>query len=586
MAEAEHPLPAQQNTNGARKAEGFATPKQDQKPQCARFLPTRVLPVIFLPGIMGSNLRMSAKRQAMLKKSDNIAWRPDNLGGGSAIGASNEKPRDRQLTLDPLETTVDVYDPRGRSDITGDKRHDNVELDSKLKSPFLIDDAPAAENARTGVQKALMRGWGEVYFKSYGSLLQYLESRLNNSFSNGKLRNSWRDVVGVSPQFWRSDQTLPQEPLTEEELKKVTSGCWFPIYALGYNWLQSNGVSARLIARRINQIIDSFNQSGYECNQVIVVTHSMGGLVGRALVHPDYGNMQEKILGIVHGVMPAIGAPAAYKRIRAGFEDPGLNNSPKVSIGAKIAGNFGDEVTAVLANSPGGLELLPTEAYGNGWLRVIYRGEDLDAWPKNGDPYSEIYKTQGKWYSLIRENWINPSNLRASDGGGSLKRTFDYLDNAQDFHRKIRDTFHPNSYAHYGVDSKRASFGDVVWEISKHCGNTAGWRDWPIINDSRQGKLELARWEAGQDNTAFGPRVDLARPNSIYATLLPAASPGDQTVPARSADHQLKSGKFKGVFCQLGYEHQSSYQDPRAIACTLYSVVRIAMSAKWKCKGQ
>jgi len=54
-------------------------------------------------------------------------------------------------------------------------------------------------------------------------------------------------------------------------------------------------------------------------------------------------------------------------------------------------------------------------------------------------------------------------------------------------------------------------------------------------------------------------------------------------VPARSADHQLRSGVFKGIFRQTGYEHQSSYKDPRAIASTLYSIVRIAQSAAWTC---
>jgi hypothetical protein len=40
---------------------------------------------------------------------------------------------------------------------------------------------------------------------------------------------------------------------------------------------------------------------------------------------------------------------------------------------------------------------------------------------------------------------------------------------------------------------------------------------------------------------------------------------------------------FKGVFRQIGYEHQSSYKDPRAIASTLYSIVRIAQKATWTC---
>ncbi|WP_056440127.1 hypothetical protein [Massilia sp. Root335] len=40
---------------------------------------------------------------------------------------------------------------------------------------------------------------------------------------------------------------------------------------------------------------------------------------------------------------------------------------------------------------------------------------------------------------------------------------------------------------------------------------------------------------------------------------------------------------FKGIFRQTGYEHQSSYKNSAAIASTLYSIVRIAQTATWKC---
>lgn len=579
MTKAEHALPAEQSGDAVCRAEGFATPEQDKKPQCARFLPKRVLPIIFVPGIMGSNLRMSAERQALLKRKNNIAWRPDSLGVKNVTGASNETPQDRQLALDPLCTTVDIYDPSGPPDISGDNRHANVELDGAFPSPFLLDDPPTAKDRRTAAQKARSRGWGEVYFKSYGALLQCLESRLNNTFTDGKLRHEWRDVVGADTAAWWPVAQLPQTQLTEEELKQVATGCWFPVYAFGYNWLESNGTSARMIAKRINLVITGLTKKGYECNQVIVVTHSMGGLVGRALVHPEFGNMQDSVAGIVHGVMPAIGAPAAYKRIRAGFEDPGLARSPQGSIGAKVAGNYGDEVTAVLANSRGGLELLPTGAYGNGWLRVRHKGVDLDAWPKNGDPYNEIYKIENKWYSLLRKEWINPSGLPANKGGGSFKRTCDYLDKAKGFHQMINDTFHPSSYANYGADAKRQSFGEVVWEISDYCDDTAGWRDWPIVHDTRQGRLEVVRSESDLTATPYAETFDFG--SSVFATLLPPSAPGDQTVPAKSADHQLWSGKFKGVFRQTGYEHQSSCQDRHVIASTLYCIVRIAQQAKW-----
>jgi len=581
MTTAEYLLPAKQNDGAARKAEGFATPTQDKKLQCARFLPKRVLPIVFLPGIMGSNLRMSTQRQRELHKKDNIAWRPDVLGPTNIRSASNESPAGRQLRLDPMQTTVDIYDPAGPMDINGDGRHGNVALDKDFRSPLLTDDPPTTKNPRSAVQKARARGWGEVFFKSYGELLQHLESRLNNTFSEGKLRQEWRDVVGVDPHVWGSDPSLQQSALTEGELKKIATGCWFAVYAFGYNWLQSNGDSARIIAKRVNLLMDDLNQSGYECNQVIVVTHSMGGLVGRALIHPKYGNLQDKVLGIVHGVMPAIGAPAAYRRMRAGFEDSGMMFGPENSIGAKVAGNCGDEVTAVLANAPGGLELLPTESYGNRWLRVTHNGRDLDAWPKQGDPYSEIYKVRGKWYSLFRETWINPSGLPPRLGGGTFERTCEYLDKAQGFHRQIDQTFHPNSYAHYGADQARRSFGEVIWEIDKSCADPTGWQNWPILGDTKQGRVELVRWDP-LSSKAF-KIVDFEVPKPIYATILPPSAPGDQTVPAKSADHQLKSGMFKGVFRQTGYEHQASYKNPRAIASTLYSIMRIAQKATWKC---
>jgi hypothetical protein len=280
--------------------------------------------------------------------------------------------------------------------------------------------------------------------------------------------------------------------------------------------------------------------------------------------------------------MPAIGAPAAYKRMRAGFEDPGLIGNPLESIGAKVAGNYGDEVTAVLANAQGGLELLPTESYGNGWLRVTHNGRDLETLPKQGDPYVEIYKVQGKWYSLFREEWINPSGAKPEDGGGTFKRTCTYLDKAKHFHRMVAGTFHPNSYAHYGADNRRQSFGEVVWAIDKNCTDPAGWYDWQIVSDTRQGKVELVPWDSLVDTKARLLFKDKA-PDPVHAVILPPSGPGDQTVPAKSADHQLNSGLFKGVFRQTGYEHQSSYKDSRAVASTLYSIVRIAQKATWEC---
>ncbi|MBX9432423.1 hypothetical protein KY487_24630, partial [Ralstonia pseudosolanacearum] len=180
--------------------------------------------------------------------------------------------------------------------------------------------------------------------------------------------------------------------------------------------------------------------------------------------------------------------------------------------------------------------------------------------PQTGDPYEEIYKLQDRWYGLLRPEWINPGD----DGKGGIKRTHEYLDHAKEFHRAIEQTYHDQSYAHYGADNGRPTWRNVTWEINERSmvGNVDALR---IVTDTQQGALELAGTTAQR----------------IRVHLLPADGAGDQTVPLYSADHQLRSGKFKGLFRQTGYEHQSSYKDEHALCSTLYSLVRIAQTMQW-----
>lgn len=435
---------------------GCFTPKHVKIGQEFLFTPERVIPVIFLPGIMGTNLRLTPERQRMLRKKNNIAWNMDKLG--EAVEMGKAKPARRQLQLDPAATVVDVYDPRrnptGDPEETADERHGQVKVTTG--SDLLQDDPPWAPNRRTRVQKARARGWGEVLFRSYGEMLNFLEEHLNNGFDRGKLRDIWNEVVGVGPVRW---QGQGPGPLTLDELRRIFTNCYYPVHALGYNWLQSNGESAKALAVRIRALMAEYRACGKVCEKVILVTHSMGGLVARALVHPDYGNLQEEVLGIVHGVMPALGAPAAYRRMRAGFEAQKFLDR----IVAWSLGDEGDEVTAVLANAPGGLELLPNEAYGNGWLQIRQGGRILKSLPERGDPYTEIYALRDVWYRLIREEWINPANQKPRYAGPAMTQT--YLNRARDFHRDISTTYHPLTYAHYGADRERRSYGTVVWEI-------------------------------------------------------------------------------------------------------------------------
>ncbi|RJG16106.1 esterase/lipase family protein [Massilia cavernae] len=564
-------LPTDPARAGGKATQGFVTPKQDRTPQVHSIPPRRVLPIIFLPGIMGSNLRMSAERQDELKKKNNIAWRPDNLR--ECLGMINATPAERQLRLDPAASVVDEYDPinnpTGDPNETSDERNESVEvdfwyrLDVTVDSPLLKDDPYGSKARKMKEQKARERGWGEVFFGSYRELLEMCEKHLNTAFFGGKMDSWWKQVVDVDPATWQAHMQPALKPLDEQSLRDALRGCWFPVHAMGYNWLQSNRDSGKLVANRIRHLMERYKVQGFQCEKVIIVTHSMGGLVARAAIHPKMGKLQSEVLGIVHGVMPAIGAGAAYKRMRCGFEDSTFDAAPKV------LGNFGDEVTAVLANAQGGLELLPSQAYGNDWLRVTHKKETLKSLPKTGDPYEEIYKLRGAWYALLREEWINPAQ-REKDS--SFKATCALLDKAKAFHNAIADTYHDQSYAHYGADFRNAAWHRVSWSImdAAHVADVETIR---IVADTRQGELHVVDRSHPSPAGKVGPQ--------FVTCMTPPGDPGDQTVPLHSAEHQLRSGKFKGVFRQSGYEHQASYKDESALHSTLYSLVRIAQTMRW-----
>jgi hypothetical protein len=176
-------------------AQGFVTPKQDRSPQIHSIPPKRVLPIIFIPGIMGSNLRMSSERQDKLGLKNNISWRPDNLS--ATIAQYDDTAAERQLRLDPRTTELDTYEsignPNGNSKGHADERNKEVQVKflysaiKQIEGPLLQSDLPGAENPKTQDQKARERGWGEVYFNSYQEILTTCEHRLNAAFTYGHL---------------------------------------------------------------------------------------------------------------------------------------------------------------------------------------------------------------------------------------------------------------------------------------------------------------------------------------------------------------------------------------------------------------
>lgn len=563
--------------------------------------PRKVIPVIFLPGVMGSNLRLSKERQKELERPDNRSWRPDDMVGmvdklgiatiSTGIGGwyKNASPAQRQLMLDPNETEVEYYhyteskdrfDPEGKETLAADKLHQNVPDNLPPIPPLIGSRAPtgwkpgrAMKKRESPAQVARWRGWSEVLFAgAYGQMLKTAESHLNNMVTGGAANPMWNPFFADPSTFGGLDAGTS---LTEQDLKKIAA-CWYPVHAMGYNYLKSNGVSARVIAERIRGLAKGYQKRGFKCDEVIIVTHSMGGLLARALIHPKYGNLLNdpavKVLGIYHNVMPTMGAAASYKRMRFGFlEGSGL----KAETGAKVLGINGEHATAILANAPAALELFPGSAYGKAWLKVVDgSGREMWSWPRDGGSALESIYLQAadKWWRLLNPGWVNPGRVReAADGG--IAAVTDRLKKAAAFVEDIKTTFHPSScYGSFCSSSERPSYGEIVFKVAdREVWDARNIRlppveSWKLLSDDAMGTLKVQA----------GTRV-------LTLTLQPPAAPGDETVPAaRSAIHIVGKLFVHGETKGKSYDHQDSYADQDVLASLLYSVVQIAKTAKWE----
>ena len=586
--------------------------------------PGKVIPVIFLPGVMGSNLRLSAARQALLdrpKQPDNRSWRPDDIGKadvmrGTGFGGwfKNATPAQRQLDFDPNETEVEYYhytenkerfDPDGAVTKASDARHQNVpnglgSIPPLLGSIQAFPPAPPADPAAkprkfaTAAQVARWRGWSEVLFGgAYGTMLKAAERLLNNIVRDGAISFFWQmepklpSGMPLSMQYSDITHLLlsdPKEfgaangaPITEADLKTIAP-CWYPVHAMGYNFIKSNGETAVVIADRIRGLVAGYQKRGFKCDEVIIVTHSMGGLLGRALLHPSYGNMLNdqhvKILGMYHNVMPTIGAASAYKRMRFGFQE---KEGSAAELEAKVLGFDGRNATAILANAPAPLEMMPGAAYGLNWLKVVDgTGKLLWSWPrKTGAALADIYLQLPKaWWRLINPDWVNPGNV-ADDRGGGIDNVYQRLKDASKFLSSIASTFHPVTYASYCASPEHPSYGEIVFKVIASTGSdvdSAGrvirWpapETWVLLTDNMKDTLTVQA----------GHRV-------LTLKLQPGDAPGDETVPCDRSARHIRGTLFEhGKTTAKGYEHQSSYANSQVLASMLYSVVQIAKTAKW-----
>lgn len=574
MSESTRPLPPPVPlSNGGWGVQSF-TSSTEYKVRGLSLVPSNhIIPVIVVPGIMGTNLRAKPRprlgraineQNAKVKRGDK-AWRPPN-GMQEGLNASIEWGRfsaaDRQEIFDG--PTLEVDDGGAVT---------------------LLDAADGYVLTEADVRH---RGWGEVHADSYGILLQALQTRLNQTFGFDEqtkkrfLQPHWKEVMACDPQKWGVREF---EPLTESHLVKHAAH-YFPVYAVGYNWLEDCEQSSQRLEKRILEIIEFWTRAKRRCDQVILVTHSMGGLVARACAR----RIPDRIAGVIHGVMPAFGAPAAYRRMACGTESSSPDNGPldnmEASALAKILGDTTEKTTPVLATSPGALALLPNHLYPGPWLHVrvtLSNGKPQAAagasktaaaghGPAPGDylhlpgakcpnPY-DLYRDTTSWYRLINPALADPAGKYRKINDGIEDAITAAIDTAEKFHRTLGDYYHPNTYAFYGDDQQKRSYGQVRW-VARHQAGSA-----TVVTAAN---VDAARFLG---HTPLGQRrVRLEGKADLLFALEEQDARGDGTVPYQSG--QGPSGKVKQVFATRGYDHQGSYKHPDMLMLTLRLIVKI-----------
>lgn len=515
----------------------------------------KVIPVILVPGIMGSNLRANTgpnKEQNEELRAGSPAWRPPNgtlAGLREASAWKDRSPAVRQKILDG--DTLEV-DDSGLIEIPDDKE---------------------------GMEAGQMRNrwWGEVHWDSYGPLLCDLHRKLNSTFEASWIQKKrqpnshWESIMEYDREKWNA---ADMPALTEANLEKFAQ-YQYPVYACGYNWTQSNEQSGERLRKRVLDIIDFWVKRKFDCKQVILVTHSMGGLVARACAK----QIPDQIAGVLHGVMPALGAPLAYRRMACGVEksSPSANWKGNIAMEkfADIAGDTTEKTTPTMATACGALELLPNHLYPGPWLMASVKKPDgsiEDICQLFYPNVYDLYRDFSSWYRVIDLKLVDPAGKYAKKKTRIERTVQDAIGQAEKFHTKVIDSYyHPNSYAYYGADPEQLSFGVVRWVTDDQSALKQSARSLMVV-----GKPVSTSFNGGR--TMVMPEHFADAGKSYFFVPGEQDAPGDGTVSHQSGDGPRS--KVKRVFRTTGFSHQGSYKDEHMLHLTFHLIARIAQEAK------
>ena len=293
------------------------------------------------------------------------------------------------------------------------------------------------------------------------------------------------------------------------------------------------------------------------CHSAILVTHSMGGLVARCYSEVDGG--KDNLLGIVHGVMPTVGAGVFYRRMKCGTEGSWATS--------QVLGADGEEMTAVLAQAPGPLQLVPTPQYGSGWLRIETEGQPDVSLPTSDDPYTDIYLERNKWWGMMEPEMAMPElegsledQRRKLDKAWTIYAEIIASDVAK-FHEVMSEQFNTNTYLFYSNSNDHMSYGTVYW------------RGEDLSNRHLRHRAVMIHNQMGTQRSIQETDAQSDRRRYLRYTISEPDEPGDGTVPARSGSIGSRQAKES---LRVATGHEPAYNDTYARWFTLGSILEIA----------
>lgn len=463
----------------------------------------QAIPIIFIPGIMGSRLRQAG--------SKDIVWDPDrDLWMLFHYGMIWQRAGTKKKALVGEKYT------KGFLEVPEDDAKHNKKL-----------PAVGAE-----------RGWGGIFWGTY------------------------KDIV-----------LLLNEPKTFRECAAPVGLFFhFPVYCFGYDWTGDAGDAGDALAKRIQDVLKK--HADQQAKKVILVTHSMGGLVARAAC--GLSGAGGDVLGVVHGVQPVHGSAAAYWRMKGGFERRGL-----VDPSAWVLGTDGPEVTGTLTAMPGGLALLPNQLYEpKDWLKVWDIASHADKTLPGGDPYETIYKEKEAYWRLV-----NPAYLVAAKeppkrdamrplGAGPDRPWNDYLQNlarAKAFHEDLAGNLQ-HAETHWFLGKGLGSAGTVTYAHKEYVFRGEG--SFPAVEGEESNRDGFVTYVKDGKKLV---EVRMGRPGDDGDGTVPVTSANALKQQGESHDFTLpgESGKPAAEFDHM--EHQSAYGRPEAQKFVVGAIQRLCL---------